>query len=205
MLSLLRQSFVSGSASSSCSVTAPPARWSARGRWSPRCAPGPLLPARAWRCGSVYPQKAGSYHFAPSCSVFVFPINPSSPWQPSRAQAPKRKPAERLISKKNVAANHTKSAATWCEERDLNSQGKNHTPLKRARMPIPPPSHSKTPYQVRMILYHIRPGRVKHFSLYAAVSCIPWSKKHRPRGRLFRGCAPPARGCGGCWGTRPRG
>ena len=28
----------------------------------------------------------------------------------------------------------------WCEGRDLNSQGKNHTPLKRARLPIPPPS-----------------------------------------------------------------
>ena len=34
------------------------------------------------------------------------------------------------------------SALFWCEGRDLNSQGKNHTPLKRARLPIPPPSHS---------------------------------------------------------------
>ena len=28
----------------------------------------------------------------------------------------------------------------WCEGRDLNSQGMYHTPLKRARLPIPPPS-----------------------------------------------------------------
>ena len=33
-------------------------------------------------------------------------------------------------------------AICWCEGRDLNSQGINHTPLKRARLPIPPPSHS---------------------------------------------------------------
>lgn len=30
----------------------------------------------------------------------------------------------------------------WCEERDLNPQGKNHMHLKHARMPIPPPSHN---------------------------------------------------------------
>ena len=26
----------------------------------------------------------------------------------------------------------------WCEKRDLNPYGKNHTPLKRARLPVPP-------------------------------------------------------------------
>ena len=29
----------------------------------------------------------------------------------------------------------------WCEEGDLNPYGKYHTPLKRARLPVPPPSH----------------------------------------------------------------
>ena len=30
---------------------------------------------------------------------------------------------------------------SWCEKRDLNPYGKNHTPLKRARLPVPPLSH----------------------------------------------------------------
>lgn len=29
----------------------------------------------------------------------------------------------------------------WCEEGDLNPYGIYHTPLKRARLPVPPPSH----------------------------------------------------------------
>ena len=29
----------------------------------------------------------------------------------------------------------------WCEKRDLNPYGVNHTPLKRARLPVPPLSH----------------------------------------------------------------
>ena len=36
---------------------------------------------------------------------------------------------------------HNSAIFNWCEGRDLNSQGINHTPLKRARLPIPPPSH----------------------------------------------------------------
>ena len=35
---------------------------------------------------------------------------------------------------------HHPAIFIWCEGRDLNSQGINHTPLKRARLPIPPPS-----------------------------------------------------------------
>ena len=30
----------------------------------------------------------------------------------------------------------------WCEKRDLNPYGVNHTPLKRARLPIPPLSRA---------------------------------------------------------------
>ena len=32
-------------------------------------------------------------------------------------------------------------ALLWCEKRDLNPYGVNHTPLKRARLPVPPLSH----------------------------------------------------------------
>ena len=30
---------------------------------------------------------------------------------------------------------------SWCEKRDLNPYGVNHTPLKRVRLPVPPLSH----------------------------------------------------------------
>ena len=30
----------------------------------------------------------------------------------------------------------------WCEGRDLNPHDVTHSPLKRARLPIPPPSHT---------------------------------------------------------------
>ena len=30
------------------------------------------------------------------------------------------------------------SGLNWCGQRDLNSYGVNHTPLKRARLPVPP-------------------------------------------------------------------
>ena len=30
----------------------------------------------------------------------------------------------------------------WCEKRDLNPYGIHHTPLKRARLPVPPLSHT---------------------------------------------------------------
>ena len=30
----------------------------------------------------------------------------------------------------------------WCGKRDLNPYGVNHTPLKRARLPVPPLSHA---------------------------------------------------------------
>ena len=33
------------------------------------------------------------------------------------------------------------SSFAWCEKRDLNPYGVNHTPLKRARLPVPPLSH----------------------------------------------------------------
>ena len=39
----------------------------------------------------------------------------------------------------------------WCGKRDLNPYGVNHTPLKRARLPVPPLPHVRF---VRNILYY---------------------------------------------------
>ena len=42
----------------------------------------------------------------------------------------------------------------WCPGRDLNSYGINHTPLKRARLPVPPPGHyMKTLFRLHHALY----------------------------------------------------
>ena len=42
----------------------------------------------------------------------------------------------------------------WCEKRDLNPYGVNHTPLKRARLPVPPLSHIILRRSARDIVYH---------------------------------------------------
>ena len=42
----------------------------------------------------------------------------------------------------------------WCEKRDLNPYGVNHTPLKRARLPVPPLSHIISRRSARDIVYH---------------------------------------------------
>ena len=46
----------------------------------------------------------------------------------------------------------------WCEKRDLNPYGVNHTPLKRARLPVPPLSHvgfTSCPWALRFATYDI--------------------------------------------------
>ena len=40
----------------------------------------------------------------------------------------------------------------WCEKRDLNPYGVNHTPLKRARLPVPP--LSRLPSLLRRLPYY---------------------------------------------------
>ena len=35
-----------------------------------------------------------------------------------------------------------RNACPWCEKRDLNPYGEIHTPLKRARLPVPPLSQN---------------------------------------------------------------
>ncbi len=44
----------------------------------------------------------------------------------------------------------------WCERRDLNPYELPHTPLKRARLPIPPLSHINLS---RKCLYNITPKK----------------------------------------------
>ena len=44
--------------------------------------------------------------------------------------------------------------ARWCEKRDLNPYGVNHTPLKRARLPVPPLSHLRR--SVSDVYYYTR-------------------------------------------------
>ena len=46
-------------------------------------------------------------------------------------------------TKKQPEAN---GSGLWCEGPDLNRHGVNHTPLKRARLPIPPPSRLNDEY-----------------------------------------------------------
>ena len=49
-----------------------------------------------------------------------------------------------MKNKKNTEANASVFSIEinlWCERRDLNPYGVNHTPLKRARLPVPPLSH----------------------------------------------------------------
>ena len=43
----------------------------------------------------------------------------------------------------------------WCEKRDLNPYGVNHTPLKRARLPVPPLSRMPPHLRQQIILYTI--------------------------------------------------
>ena len=61
----------------------------------------------------------------------------------SKRRAVKSSP---LAMQKNKSASLTlrfNLRSYWCEKRDLNPYGVNHTPLKRARLPVPPLSHIK--------------------------------------------------------------
>ena len=44
-------------------------------------------------------------------------------------------------------------SSVWCGKRDLNPYGVNHTPLKRARLPVPPLPRVRL---TRNILYYTR-------------------------------------------------
>ena len=50
--------------------------------------------------------------------------------------------AEHLVQKTHLCLCRQKCVFCWCGKRDLNPYGVNHTPLKRARLPVPPLSHS---------------------------------------------------------------
>ena len=55
-------------------------------------------------------------------------------------------PSSPVSNIKREHAPHTLSL--WCGKRDLNPYGVNHTPLKRARLPVPPLPHSLERYIV---------------------------------------------------------
>ncbi len=55
-------------------------------------------------------------------------------------------PSSPVSNIKREYAMHTLSL--WCGKRDLNPYGVNHTPLKRARLPVPPLPHSLERYIV---------------------------------------------------------
>ena len=53
----------------------------------------------------------------------------------------------------------TLSSLLWCEKRDLNPYGVNHTPLKRARLPVPPLSR---------FAFRVAPQRLRNLGLPSA-------------------------------------
>ena len=60
----------------------------------------------------------------------------------------------------------------WCEKRDLNPYGKNHTPLKRARLPVPPLSRAT------ILLYHNKQDLSSTFANF-----FDYFWRGRPRGQ----------------------
>ena len=51
-----------------------------------------------------------------------------------------------MQSARTIRCRHSRKSPLlrlWCGHRDLNSDGVNHTPLKRTRLPVPPWPHSE--------------------------------------------------------------
>ena len=59
-----------------------------------------------------------------------------------------------ILSTIEISGRENPSAYFWCEKRDLNPYGVNHTPLKRARLPVPPLSHLRR--SVSDVYYYTR-------------------------------------------------
>ncbi len=73
-------------------------------------------------------------HFAPKFLYFKTYRSAKSK-QPLRACGAQ---AENLHQKTTKDIRLDVLCCLWCEKRDLNPYGVNHTPLKRARLPVPP-------------------------------------------------------------------
>lgn len=73
---------------------------------------------------------------------------------------------------------------SWCEGGDLNPHGIHHTHLKRARLPVPPPSHIDAAYHC--MIYSSKSGRAsqafceKFLPEYAGVCGISGRKRRVP-------------------------
>ena len=97
---------------------------------------GPTAPARARRSPGAVRRRAGTEcGWRPCGAVFRRPtadFGPKDPvadvWQETR---PRRRPRD--------APNGGSGDGEWCPGRDLNPDELPHTPLKRTRIPIPPP------------------------------------------------------------------
>ena len=59
----------------------------------------------------------------------------------------------------------------WCERRDLNPYELPHTPLKRARLPIPPLSHIHFTLSSARILYHFEKLLSILFLIFFQIFC----------------------------------
>ena len=60
-----------------------------------------------------------------------------------------------IKTKKREAQTYVLSFSFWCGKRDLNPYGVNHTPLKRARLPVPPLPRVTHYRAQRIVLYTI--------------------------------------------------
>ena len=61
----------------------------------------------------------------------------------TRVRALRRAAATKRKRKEQEKHPSISGAFCWCGHRDLNSDGVNHTPLKRTRLPVPPWPHSE--------------------------------------------------------------
>ena len=73
-------------------------------------------------------------------SVYEFRQSTAQSGRKSAAYVPGPYPSASLIGKRKPPV--LPGVRFWCGHRDLNSDGVNHTPLKRTRLPVPPWPHS---------------------------------------------------------------
>lgn len=75
------------------------------------------------------------------------------------------------------------SVIFWCERRDLNPYESPHTPLKRARLPIPPSSLIHAAFVPRMIFYHTAAVKVNMVFRFLRTSLTPPGGRNYNRNR----------------------
>lgn len=81
--------------------------------------------------------------------------------------------AKRFI-RKHTNSPEKQGYCIWCDRRDLNPYEKTHTPLKRARIPIPPRSHISLRYPQRFCIISLKHFDVNKFFNF----CLSFCKKN---------------------------